>query len=196
MFEGTLTMALDLEKVLNNSKKTHTFDVKIATPMDSGEPDFKWVDEILEGKGMVNRTKVQKLAINALPLCFRHLQDFVGNTYQCEMTFEYPITSQEIRNEISTVMQINFNYIRVTPVQHPFLKDENAYYKYNDEDMMADAIATARDGAMADGINFDSNYQKELIDALSSKKVRDLFLRAQEVDMKKVEKVFMKGDNK
>lgn len=66
----------------------------------------------------------------------------------------------------------------------------------NDEDMMADAIATARDGAMADGINFDSNYQKELIDALSSEKVRNIFPRAQEVDMKKVEKVFMKGDNK
>ena len=189
-------MALDLEKVFNNYKRKQTFDVKIATPIDSGEPDFKWIDEILDGKGMVDRTRLQKLAISALPLCFRHLNDFVGNTYQCEMTFEYPITAQEIRNEISTVMQINFNYIRVTPVQHPFLKDEQAYYKYNDEDVMADAVASAQEGAMANGIKYDSNYQQELIDALSSDEVNNLFPKTREVDMEKVKKVFMKGDNK
>ena len=190
-------MALSLDKVIYNYKKTHSFDVKIALPLDSEGLDFGTLDAILEGKGMVDRKPIKKLPLTALPLCFRHLEDFVGEVYQTEMEFEYPMTATELRNEISTVMQINFNYIRVIPVHHPFLKDEENYYKYSEEDMMADAVATARDFALADGIKFDSKYPNEVIAALNSDKAKEEFKHTyREVDMSQVEKHFAKKDNK
>ena len=187
-------MALSLDKVLFNYKRTYSFDVKIAMPLKSETLDFTTLDAILDGKGMTERTQIKKLPMSALPLCFRHLEEFVGEVYQTEMKFVYPITATELRNEISTVMQINFNYIRVIPAKHPFLKDEENYYKFSEDDLAAEAVATARDFAIADGINYNSKYLDELVNTLNSPEVQELNHSFKEVDLKKVEKFAKKGE--
>lgn len=166
-------MTLDLEKVMINYKRPITFDVKIAVPLNSEEKlDFTNLNAILDGKGMTNKTELKKLPFGSLPLCFKRLTDFVGDVYQCEMTFEYRMTSGELLDEISTVLQISRNLIQVTPANHPFLKDEASYLKYNEDEYITDAIATAQDNALADGIKMDSDYPEELAKTMQSKEAK------------------------
>lgn len=186
-------MALNLEQVLANYNKTQSFDVKIALPIGYSDLDFKNLDAILEGKGMIKRTENKRLPLGSAPIVFRHLEDFIGDVYHFVMEFEYPITSTEIRNEISTIMRLNFNYISVLPVKHPMLKDEENYFKYNENDVLADIIASSNEYSLADGVKFDSNYPSEIAKTLKSKEAKKYQNQFLEVDMNKINEIGKKG---
>lgn len=179
-------MAMSLEKVLMGYKKKFFFDVKIA--VDGEKPSFDVLDKILEGRGMVNRSNEKRLPIGSVPLCFQNLNGFVGQFYQYTMEFEYPISCNDLANEIARVLQIGLSYVRVISQRDPFKASEDTYLKNSAEFDLATQIAELQMGSGVTKEDVTEKHVKELVKSRGEKEVKDAGYAPKEVDLKKVAK--------
>ena len=124
-------MAIDLKKILATMKKTYSFKVKLAAEVQ--DSDLSGLDTILKLKGMISRSKPEALPLSAAPTDFARLKGFFGTIYKFNMDFEYPITPNQIVNEISTQLGLDRAYIIVRTAESPLEQADDNYLKYKDE---------------------------------------------------------------
>lgn len=176
-------MAIDLKKILDTMKKTYTFKVKLAA--DVKEESFKNLDVILKVKGMIRRSKPEALPLVAAPTDFPRLKGFFGTIYKLEMEFEYPITENQIKNEICTQLNLDKAFVIVRTAESPLEEIDDNYLEMKDEDY----IPILLNDENLDNINVDDyygdEYNKELVKQLQSKEAKKYQQGFKEVDMKK-----------
>ena len=177
-------MAIDLKKILDSMKKIYSFRVKIACD-DVKEFDFKNFDTIMKLKGMTKRTTPEALPLASAPTDFPRLKGFFGTIYKMDMDFEYPITENQIKNEICSLLCIDRAYVIVRTAESPLEKIDDDYLEYKDEDY----IPVLLNDENLDNINpndyYGDEYNKELAKALQSKEAKKYQQGFKEVDLKK-----------
>lgn len=176
-------MAVDLKKILDTMKKTYSFKVKIAAEVN--DESFKGVDTILTLKGMTKRTKPVALPLAAAPTDFARLKGFFGTIYKFDMEFEYPITPNQIVNEISTQLGLDRAFIIVRTAESPLEQADENYLEYKDEDY----VPVLLNDENLDNINPDDyygdKYNEDLVKALQSKEAQKYQQHFEEVDLNK-----------
>ena len=176
-------MAIDLKKILDTMKKTYSFKVKLAAEVD--DSTLKGVDTILKLKGMTKRTKPEALPLAAAPTDFARLKGFFGTIYKFDMEFEYPITPNQIVNELSTQLGLDRAFIIVRTAESPLEQADENYLEYKDEDY----VPVLLNDENLDNINPDDyygdKYNEELVKALQSKEAKKYQQGFTEVDLDK-----------
>jgi hypothetical protein len=176
-------MAVDLKKILDTMKKTYSFKVKLAAEVD--DSTLKGVDTILKLKGMTKRTKPEALPLAAAPTDFARLKGFFGTIYKFDMEFEYPITPNQIVNELSTQLGLDRAFIIVRTAESPLEQADENYLEYKDEDY----VPVLLNDENLDNINPDDyygdKYNEELVKALQSKEAKKYQQGFTEVDLDK-----------
>lgn len=155
-------MAIDLKKILDSMKKTHSFKVKIACEIK--DTDFKSFDTIMELKGMIKRSEPEVLPLAGVQAAFPRLKEYFGPVYQMEMEFEYPITENQIRTELCDYLDMDRAFVIVRTAESPLEKEfEEDYLDYNEDDYLADMLD-----------EYDPNeYNEEMVKALQSKEAQE-----------------------
>lgn len=176
-------MAIDLKKILDTMKRTYSFKVKLAAEVK--DEDLKGLDTILKLKGMTSRTKPEALPLAAAPTDFARLKGFFGTIYKFDMEFEYPITPNQIVNEISTQLGLDRAFIIVRTAESPLEQADDNYLKYKDEDY----VPILLNDENLDNINpedmYGDKYNEELVKALQSKEAQKYQQHFEEVDLDK-----------
>ena len=176
-------MAVDLKKILDTMKKTYCFKVKLAAEVDNEA--LKGLDTILTLKGMTKRTKPEALPLAAAPTDFPRLKGFFGTIYKFDMEFEYPITPNQIVNEISTQLGLDRAFIIVRTAESPLEQADANYLAYKDEDY----VPILLNDENLDNINpedmYGDKYNEELVKALQSKEAKKYQQHFEEVDLDK-----------
>lgn len=176
-------MAIDLKKILDTMKKTYSFKVKLAA--DVKELDFKNLDTILKLKGMTSRTNPEALPLASAPTDFARLKGFFGTIYKMDMEFEYPITENQIKNEICTLLNIDRAFVIVRTAESPLEKMDDDYLEYKDEDY----VPILLNDENLDNINpedyYGDKYNDALVKALQSKEAKKHQQGFTEVDLNK-----------
>lgn len=177
-------MAIDLKKVLDNMKKTYSFVVKIACD-DIKEYDFKCFDTIMTVKGMTKRTNPQSLPLASLPTDFPRLKGFYGTIYKMNIDFEYPVTENQIKNELCSLLNIDRAFVIVRTAESPLEEIDNNYLEYNEDDY----IPVLLNDENLDNIDVNDytgdEYNKELVKTLQSKEAKKYQQGFEEVDLNK-----------
>lgn len=176
-------MAIDLKSVLETMKKTYSFKVKLAA--DVKEEDFKNVDTILTVKGMIKRSKPQALPLAAAPIDFPRLKGYFGTIYKMDMDFEYPITTNQIVNELSTQLGLDRAYIVVRTAESPLEQYEEDYLTYKDEDYVPELVKDEEENTINPNDYYGDEYNESLVKALLSKEAKKHQQGFSEVDKKK-----------
>lgn len=176
-------MTLDLKSILQTMKKSYSFIIKIAG--DIKENDFKNIDTILTLKGMTKRTKPTALPLAATPLDFPRLKEYFGTIYKLEMEFEYPITPNQIINELSTQLNLDRAFIIVRTAESPFEQYEDDYLKYKDEDYAVQLLNDQEKNDININDYYGDDYNKELIKKLQSKEAKKYQQEFKEVEKSK-----------
>lgn len=176
-------MAVDLKKILDTMKKTYVFRVKLAT--DVSEEDLKGLDTILSLKGMINRSKPEPLPLAAAPTDFARLKGFFGTIYKFDMTFEYPITPNQIVNEISTQLGIDRAFIIVRTENSPLEQADENYLEYKDEDYAQILLNDTNLDNIDPNDYYGDEYNKDLVKKLQSKEAKQYQQHFSEVDLDK-----------
>lgn len=162
---------MELKNVLASMKKTYSFVVKIAAEVKPA--DFKDIDVILQVKGMSKRTNPESLNLASLPIDFPRLKDYYGRIYKMQIDFDYPITENQLRNEICNGLCLDRAYVIVRTAESPLEQYENDYLKYKDDN--GDSILMDEDDSKPD-FNVDELYgdvyNEELVKTLMSKEAR------------------------
>nr|DAV04611.1 MAG TPA: hypothetical protein [Caudoviricetes sp.] len=178
-------MAIDLKKILETMKKTYSFRIKIAADRPIDNEWFKNFDTIMTLKGMTKRTKPEALPLASAPTDFARLKGFYGTIYKCDIDFEYPITENQIKNEICSLNHIDRAFVIVRTLESPLEEIDDNYLEYNEEDYIPILL---NDEEQRD-INVDEltgdNYNKELVKALQSKEAQKYQQHFSEVDLAK-----------
>ena len=176
-------MAIDLKKILDSMKKTYSFRIKLAA--DVKDMDFKNLDTILKVKGMIKRTNPEALPLASAPTAFARLKGFFGTIYKMDMDFEYPITENQIKNEICTQLNIDRAFVIVRTAESPLEKIDDNYLEYKDEDY----IPILLNDKELDNINpedyYGDKYNEDLVKSLQSKEAKKYQQGFKEVDMEK-----------
>lgn len=176
-------MAIDLKKILATMKKTYSFKVKLAAEVQ--DSDLSGLDTILKLKGMISRSKPEALPLSAAPTDFARLKGFFGTIYKFNMDFEYPITPNQIVNEISTQLGLDRAYIIVRTAESPLEQADDNYLKYKDEDY----VPVLLNDENLDNINpedyYGDKYNEELVKSLQSKEAQKYQQHFEEVDLNK-----------
>lgn len=173
----------DLKSVLETMKKTYSFVVKVAFDID--DKKFKEVDTILKAKGMIKRTSPKALPLIAQPLDFPRLKDYFGQIYKFEMDFEYPITPNQITNELVNALCIDRAFIIVRTAESPLEQYEEDYLKYKDEDYAAELLKDKEEELINANDYYGDEYNEELVKTLQSKEAKKYQQGFTEVDKKK-----------
>ena len=180
-------MTLQLKDILQNTKRTHSFVVKIACEKnweECCEPNMKRLETILTGKGMINKSSPKALPLSAQPLAFQRLQGFCGTYYQFEMEFEYPITPTELTAEICSILGIGKAYIVVRTAENPFNKIEDDYLKYDEKKYIPQLISDEMPNNVKEEELVGDSYNEKLVKKLQSKEAKDQQSSFKEVDKK------------
>jgi hypothetical protein len=121
---------------------------------------------------MISRSKPEALPLSAAPTDFARLKGFFGTIYKFNMDFEYPITPNQIVNEISTQLGLDRAYIIVRTAESPLEQYQNDYLKYKDDN--GDSILM--DDSDKSEVNVDDLYgdvyNEELVKMLQSKEAK------------------------
>jgi len=173
---------MELKNVLASMKKTYSFIVKIASEVKA--EDFKDIDVILQLKGMSKRTNPESLNLASLPIDFPRLKDYYGRIYKMQIDFDYPITENQLKNEICNGLCLDRSFVIVRTAESPLEKQQEDYLKYKDDN--GDSILMDED----DKADFDVNdlygdiYNEELVKTLMSKEAKKYQQGFKEVDPK------------
>lgn len=173
---------MELKNVLASMKKTYSFIVKIAAEVKAS--DFKDIDVILQVKGMSKRTNPESLNLASLPIDFPRLKDYYGRIYKMQIDFDYPITENQLKNEICNGLCLDRAFVIVRTAESPLEQYENDYLKYKDNN--SESILMDED----DKAEFDVNdlygdiYNEELVKTLMSKEAKKYQNEFKEVDPK------------
>lgn len=173
---------MELKNVLASMKKTYSFIVKIAAEVKAS--DFKDIDVILQVKGMSKRTNPESLNLASLPIDFPRLKDYYGRIYKMQIDFDYPITENQLKNEICNGLCLDRAFVIVRTAESPLEQYENDYLKYKDNN--GESILMDED----DKAEFDVNdlygdiYNEELVKTLMSKEAKKYQNEFKEVDPK------------
>lgn len=124
-------MAIDLNKYIQATHRPQKFIVKVAQEPD--KENVNYMKKMLEYKGMSSMTNFKKLPFQPTPTDFPRLKDFLGDIYESEMTFDYPMTENLLRNEISNYLGIGFAYIIVRTEESPLNEYDEDYLTIEDE---------------------------------------------------------------
>lgn len=177
-------MAIDLKKILDNMKKTYSFKIKIACD-EIKDYDFKKFDTIMKLKGMTKRTNPQALPLASAPTDFPRLKGFFGTIYKMDADFEYPITENQIKNELCSLLNIDRAFVIVRTAESPLEEIDDNYLEYKDEDY----IPVLLNDDNLDNINpndyYGNEYNKELVKTLQSKEAKKHQQGFKEVDLDK-----------
>jgi hypothetical protein len=131
-------MAINLEKYIQETHKPQTFVVKLAAKPE--KENIEYMKKMLEYKGMSKMTNFKQLPFQPTPRDFPRLKDFLGEIYQCEMTFDYPMTENLLRNEISNYLELGFAYIIVRTEESPLNELDEDYLAIEDEKYEGDLL--------------------------------------------------------
>lgn len=173
----------DLKSVLETMKKTYSFVVKVAGEID--DSCLKNADTILKAKGMTKRTSPKALPLISQPLDFPRLKDYFGQIYKFEMDFEYPITPNQIINELVNALCIDRAFIIVRTAESPLEQYEDDYLKYKDEDYAAELLKDEEEKMINANDYYGDDYNEELVKTLQSKEAKKYQQGFTEVDKKK-----------
>ena len=162
---------MELKDVLMTMKKTYSFIIKIAAEVKAS--DFKDIDVILQVKGMSKRTNPEALNLASLPIDFPRLKDYYGKIYKMQIDFDYPITENQLKNEICNGLCLDRSFVIVRTAESPLEQYQNDYLKYKDDN--GDSILM--DDSDKSEINVDDLYgdvyNEELVKMLQSKEARE-----------------------
>lgn len=175
-------MEMDLKSILETMKKTYSFVVKIAANVDDNS--FKNVDVILKVKGMTKRTAPKALPLAAAPLDFPRLKEFFGTIYKMEMDFEYPITPNQIVNELSNALSLDRAFIIVRTAESPLEQYDEDYLKYKDEDYAVELLKDKEPNTINAEDYYGDEYNKKLVKSLQSKEAKKYQQGFKELDKK------------
>ena len=125
------TMAIKLEEYIQKTHKPQTFVVRIAAKPE--KENVEYLKKMLEFKGMSSMTQFKSLPFQPAPTEFPRLKDFLGEIYECEMTFDYPMTETLLRNEVSNYLNLGFAYIIIRTEESPLEEYLEDYLKIEDE---------------------------------------------------------------
>lgn len=177
-------MAIDLQKILDSMKKIYSFKIKIACN-DVKDFDFKNFDTIMKLKGMIKRTQPEALPLASMPTDFPRLKDYFGTIYKMDIDFEYPITENQIKNELCSLYCIDKAHVIVRTAESPLEKIDDDYLEYKDEDY----IPILLNDKELDNINpedyYGDKYNEDLVKSLQSKEAKKYQQGFKEVDLKK-----------
>lgn len=177
-------MAIDLKKVLDTMKKTYPFIIKIACD-EIKDLDFKKFDTIMKLKGMTKRTNPQSLPLASAPTDFPRLKGFFGTIYKMDIEFEYPITENQIKNELCTLLNIDRAFVIVRTAKSPLEEIDDNYLSYDEDEY----VSVLLNDDNLDNINpndyYGDEYNKELVKVLQSKEAKKHQQGFNEVDLDK-----------
>lgn len=174
-------MAIDLKKILFTMKKTYSFNIKIACD-DIKDYDFKSFDTIMGLKGMIKRTNPVALPLASAPLDFPRLKSYYGTIYKFEAEFEYPISENQIKTELSNLLCLDRSFIIVRTSESPLEQYDDDYLKYKDEDYASVLLDDAQKDSVNPNDYYGDEYNKSMIDALLSKEGQENQQHFKEVD--------------
>lgn len=103
------------KEYLSESKKTWDFKIKIAGDVDAGYDSY--LKTVLEKFAVASFKKVGKTPTQALPLDFPRVQNAEVNVY--EVTLEYPTTSFELREYITSQCKLGTDHVVVRSPGEP-----------------------------------------------------------------------------
>lgn len=176
-------MAIDLKKILDSMKKTYSFKIKLAA--DVKDMDFKNLDTILKVKGMIKRSNPTALPLASAPTDFPRLKGFFGTIYKMEMEFEYPITENQIKNEICTQLNIDRAFVIVRTAESPLEQIDDNYLDYKDEDYVPILLNDENLVNINPEDYYGDKYNEELVKTLQSKEAKKHQQSFKEIDLKK-----------
>jgi len=131
-------MAIDLKKYICEVSKTQKFIVKLAAKPE--EDKFNYMKKMLGFKGMSSISELKQLPFNPAPTDFPRLKGFIGEIYELEMEFEYPMTETLLRNEISNYLELGFAYIIVRTAESPLEEYADDYLTIDDKNYEDDLL--------------------------------------------------------
>lgn len=189
-------MALELKNILSSYKKEYNFVIKIARDINDKTLDSKELlknaDIILKAKGMTNRTNPKQLPLSATKTEFKRLCNWTGLIYRMEMTFEYPITAVELRNELSQLLDIGMAYIIVRTTEDPLELEDDTYLEYSEEEYIPQLLTNTMPNDVNEDDLVGDEYGKQLVKALGSKEAKKFQHQWKDLDMDKFEKALEK----
>ena len=131
-------MAIDLKKYICEVSKKQKFIVKLAQKPEKEK--FDYMKKMLGFKGMTSMSDLKQLPFNPAPMDFPRLKDFLGDIYELEMEFEYPMTENLLRSEISNYLELGFAYIIVRYEESPLEEYAEDYLTIEDENYEDDLL--------------------------------------------------------
>lgn len=167
-------MAMDLKSVLETMKKTYSFVVKIAYEGSASDLEkcLNNMDVILKVKGMTKRNQPKSLPLAAAPLDFPRLKGYFGQIYKMEMDFEYPITPNQITNELINSLGLDRAFIIVRTAESPLEQYEEDYLKYKDEDYAVELLKDDENLKIEKEDLYGDEYNQAMVKALQSSEAK------------------------
>lgn len=178
-------MTIDLKQVLASMKKTYPFVIKIASNEPITNERFKAFDTIMSVKGMIKRSKPSALPLAAAPTDFIRLKGFYGTIYRMEIEFEYPITENQIKNELCNFLCLDRGFIIVRTANSPLEEIDDNYLEYKDEDYVPVLLNDKQSSEINPNDYYGDEYNKELVKALQSSEAQKYQQHFEEVDLNK-----------
>lgn len=157
-----LIMAIDLGKYILENNKPQKFIVKIAQNVDKSLIDY--MKKMLEYKGMSNMTNFKEMPFQPNPIDFPRLKDFIGTIYKAEMEFDYPMTENLLKSEISNMLDLGFAYINVRLEESPLEEYIEDYLTIEDEKYENDLL-DKKFGNVDVSQWYGDEYNEELVKA-------------------------------
>lgn len=148
---------------LTESKKTYNFKIKIAGELDSGYEGY--LKTVLEKYSVSNFKKVGKTPTQSLPLDFPRVQNTEVSVY--EVTLDYPTTSFELREYISSQCKLGMDHVVVRSPNEP----TEAYQepvKETDGALLTKDYEQGIEGSKLYGDKYNASFVKALNDELKA----------------------------
>lgn len=129
---------IDLKKYILETNKPQKFIVKIAQDVD--KKLINYMEKMLKFKGMSSMTPFKEMPFQPNPIDFPRLKNFCGAIYKSEMEFDYPMTENLLRNEISNYLNLSFSYIIVRREESPLEEYTEDYLTIEDKNYQNDLL--------------------------------------------------------
>lgn len=153
---------IDLKKYILETNKPQKFVIKIAQNVDKNLIDY--MEKMLKFKGMSKMTAFKELPFQPNPIDFPRLKNFCGTIYKSEMEFDYPMTENLLRSEISNYLNLSFAYIIVRKDDSPLEEYIEDYLTIEDKNYQNDLLEK-KFGNVAPDEWYGDDYNKELVKA-------------------------------
>lgn len=153
---------IDLKKYILETNNPQKFVVKIAQKVDNDL--IKYMEKMLKFKGMSNMTPFEEMPFQPNPIDFPRLKNFCEAIYKSEMEFDYPMTENLLRSEISNYLDLSFAYIIVRKENSPLEEYIDDYLTIEDENYQNDLLEK-KFGDITVSDWYGDDYNKELVKA-------------------------------